>query len=302
MTRPRPTGVEFALIAAVVSGFAVFANGLAVKRFDDATVYTTAKNLIAGALVVAALAVRQATSERVDVDVPNSAIPRLAVVALVGGAVPFVLFFEGLARATSTNAAFIHKTLVIWVAIGAWALLRERVTMVHVGAIAVLVAGHVVLTGGPPMSLGTGELMILAATLLWALEVIVVKRLIPTVPAHVAAAARMAGGSALLVLWLGIRGDLAGLLALSANQWAWLALTGSTLSIFVLTWYTALSLAPAIDVTAILVLGAVITGLLNTGFRGVPVTIESTGYVLLALGVAVIASTSRARPFSTTTT
>ena len=302
MTRPRPTGIEFALIAAVVSGFAVFTNGLAVKRFDDATVYTTAKNVIAGALVVGALAVRQSTSERVDVDVPNRAIPRLAVVAVVGGAVPFVLFFEGLARATSTNAAFIHKTLVIWVAIGAWALLRERVTMVHVGAIAALSAGHVLLTGGPPMSLGSGELMILAATLLWALEVLVVKRLIPTVPAHVAAAARMAGGSALLLVWLGIQGDLSNLTTLSAYQWAWLALTGSTLSIFVLTWYTALSLAPAVDVTAILVLGAVITGLLNTGFRGVPLTIGSTGYVLLALGAVVIASAGRARSLSTTAT
>ena len=104
----------------------------------------------------------------------------------------------------------------------------------------------------------------------------------------------------LLLVWLGIQGDLSNLTTLSAYQWAWLALTGSTLSIFVLTWYTALSLAPAVDVTAILVLGAVITGLLNTGFRGVPLTIESTGYVLLALGAVVIAI-GRPRPIARTT-
>jgi len=299
MTGPRPTGTEFALVAAVVSGFAVFTNGLAIQRFDDATVYTTAKNLIAGAVVLAALVVHRRTAMGPDAGLPPGAVPRLAVVAVVGGAVPFVLFFEGLARATSTNAAFIHKTLVIWVALGAWAVLRERVTAMHVGAIALLVAGQTIVTGRPPTSGGTGELMILGATLLWALEVLVVKRLLPTVPAHAAAAARMAGGAVLLVVWLGVRGGLSELVTLAPRQWAWLLLTGSTLSIFVLTWYTALSLAPAVDVTSILVLGAVITGLLNTGFRGVPLTIDSTGYVLLAAGAAAIVWTGRNRPLAT---
>ncbi|MFW2332841.1 DMT family transporter [Ilumatobacter sp.] len=295
MSAPRLPGIAFAVIAAVVSGFAVFTNGLAVKRFDDATVYTTAKNMIAGGLLVTALIVRQRSGARLDGRVPSSAAPWLAAIAVIGGAVPFVLFFEGLARATSTNAAFIHKTLVIWVAVGAWAVLRERVTAVHVGAIGLLVVGHVVLSGRPPTSFGEGEVMILAATLLWSAEVLMVKRLVPAVPPHVAAVTRMAGGSALLVCWLAARGDIGGLAALSGEQWAWLALTGTTLSVFVITWYTALSLAPAIDVTAVLVLGAVITGLLNTGFRGVPVTADSAGYILLALGAIVVALTSRSR-------
>ena len=47
-------------------------------------------------------------------------------VAVVGGSVPFVLFFEGLARAEATQAAFIQKTLVVWVALLAVPLLHER--------------------------------------------------------------------------------------------------------------------------------------------------------------------------------
>ena len=44
-------------------------------------------------------------------------------------------------------------------------------------------------------------------------------------------------------------------------------------------------------------LGAVITGLLNTGFRDVPLTADSTGYVLIAAGVAAVAGRSiTARP------
>jgi hypothetical protein len=72
----------------------------------------------------------------------------LAAVAIVGGSVPFILFFEGLARVTSTDAAFIQKTLVIWVALLAVPLLRERIGPWHLAAIAALVWGQAILGGG----------------------------------------------------------------------------------------------------------------------------------------------------------
>jgi drug/metabolite transporter (DMT)-like permease len=295
----RSHGIGFALGAAGVSGIAVFVNGFAVRRFDDATVYTTAKNLVAGALLATALLVttyvsRQASDVR---ETARRAWPTLAVIAVVGGAVPFVLFFEGLARATSTNAAFIHKTLVVWVAIGATIVLRERLTAIHVAAIGLLVVGHLVLTGGiGAAAFGSAELLVLAATLLWAIEVVLVKRVLVAVPAPVAATARMAGGSLFLVLWLALNGHLGALVALDARQWLWVLLTGSTLAAFVTTWYTALALAPAIDVTALLVLGAVVTGLLDSGFRGVPMSTDSYGYVLIALGAAAVAARGFLRP------
>jgi len=295
----RKRGIGFALGAAGVSGIAVFVNGLAIRRFDDATVYTTAKNLVAGALLVAALlATTRITRRASDLgETARRAWPTLAVIAVVGGAVPFVLFFEGLARATSTNAAFIHKTLVVWVAIGATIVLRERLTAIHAGAIGLLVVGHLVLTGGiGAAAFGSAELLVLAATLMWAIEVLLVKRVLVAVPAPVAATARMAGGSLVLVLWLGVTGHLGALVALDARQWLWVLLTGSTLAAFVTTWYTALALAPAVDVTALLVLGAVVTGLLDSGFRGVPMTTDSYGYALIALGAAAVAGRALLRP------
>lgn len=298
-TTTRNRGIGFALGAAGVSGIAVFVNGLAVRRFDDATVYTTAKNLVAGAVLVAALLATMQISRRTS-DLRATvrrAWPTLGLIAVVGGAVPFVLFFEGLSRASSTNAAFIHKTMVVWVAIGATMVLRERLTAIHVAAIGLLVVGHLVLTGGlGAAEFGTAELLVLAATLLWAVEVLLVKRVLVAVPAPLAAAARMAGGSVFLVLWLALTGHLGALAALDARQWLWVLLTGSTLAAFVATWYTALALAPAIDVTAVLVLGAVVTGLLNRGFRGVPLSTDSYGYVLIALGAMAIAAHAFLRP------
>lgn len=292
----RHRGIVFALVTAGISGVAVFVNGLAVREFGDATVYTTAKNLVAGALLGIVLVAATSSSPDRAAQARTAARSHgwaLGAIALLGGAIPFVLFFEGLARATSTNAAFIHKTLVVWVAIGATIVLREKVTAAHVAAIGLLVGGHLLLTGGlGAATFGSAELLVLAATLLWSVEVIVVKRVLPDVPPHLAATARMAGGSGLLVLWLAVTGQLGALVALEPRQWLWVLLTGSTLALFVGCWYTALSLAPAVDVTAVLVLGAVVTGLLNSGFRGVPLTADSYGYVLIALGAMVVASRS----------
>lgn len=287
-----------AAVAALVSGVAVFVNGVAVRHFDDATVYTTAKNLWAGVLLaVALLALSAGAAPRsVAESERRSAWPWLVVVAVIGGAVPFVLFFEGLALATSTDAAFIHKTLVVWVAIGATIVLRERLRPAHLVAIVLLVVGHVVVSGGVSLAgMGRGEVLILAATLLWTLEVLVVKRLLVTIPAPQLATVRMLGGSVVLLAWLVVRGDLTALAGFSAGQWWWIAVTGTTLATFVSLWYRALAAAPATDVTAVLVAGAVVTAVLNTGFRGVPVTIDSVGYLVLLAGVVMVAvSSSRA--------
>jgi drug/metabolite transporter (DMT)-like permease len=278
-----------ALLAALVSGVAVFVNGLAVRRFDDATVYTTAKNLVAG-IVLAGVLVAVTSRTRGNEPTPTrTEWPWLAVVALIGGAVPFVLFFEGLAMATSTDAAFIHKTLVVWVAIGATVALGERIGPVHVLAIALLLAGHAVVAGGVSLAgFGAGEAMIFAATLIWAVEVVIVKRLLTTVSPSWAASTRMLGGSALLLVWLALRGDLGALGSFTINQWWWLALTGATLAVFVSIWYRALALAPATDVTAVLVIGAAVTAALNSGFRGIPISSATPGYLLMLLGAAVV--------------
>ena len=61
---------------------------------------------------------------------------------------PFVLFFEGLARASSTQAAFLNKTLVLWVALLAVVILKERLQVWHWIAIGLLLVGQAGLSGG----------------------------------------------------------------------------------------------------------------------------------------------------------
>jgi drug/metabolite transporter (DMT)-like permease len=293
----RASGIAFAFTTAVTSGVAIFVNAHAVRHFGDATVFTTAKNAVAGALLLVLALTTARPAGAAASTAPRGRRRGLALlgVAVIGGSVPFVLFFEGLARAEATQAAFIQKTLVVWVALLAVPLLRERFRKPHALAIVLLLAGQAWLAGhAGTVAFGAGEAMILAATLLWSVEVVYVKHLLAALPPRTLAAARMGIGTALLVGWVAVSGKAGAFAALDAGQWQWILVTGLILTAYVATWYAALARAQAIDVTAVLVFGAVVTALLSGAADGAPVDV--TGTVLVAAGAALVAVAALRRP------
>ena len=170
-TGRRRAGLLIAAMTAVVSGVAVFVNGYGVRAWSevaDATTYTTLKNLVAAGVLVAAAAVAGRHRSGAGFAKPQrfGQWVGLALVAVLGGSIPFVLFFEGFSRVSSAQAAFIHKTLVIWVVVLAAIFLRERISWAHLIAVVLLVLGQAALVGGlDQLSFGSGERMMLAATL-----------------------------------------------------------------------------------------------------------------------------------------
>jgi len=292
----RATGVALAFATAVISGVSIWVNGRAVRHFGDATVYTTAKNLVAGVLLVAILLVGRRAQATLEVrGLGRREWLSLFLVGLIGGSVPFVLFFEGLARAEATQASFIQKTLVVWVALLAVPILHERFGWPHALAILLLVAGQAWLVGDAgTVTFGSGEAMILAATLLWAVEIVFVKHLLGNLSPDLLAAARMGLGAALLLGWVAVSGRWSGLTALGGEQWRWVLLTGLLLTAYVGTWYAALARAQAIDVTAVLVFGAFVTAALSGTIDGKAVS--ATGMVLVAAGAVVAAAAALRRP------
>jgi drug/metabolite transporter (DMT)-like permease len=292
MTR-RETGIALAFATALISGVSIYVNAHAVKHFGNATVYTTAKNAVAGLLLLAMALVppRRRTAAVLRGRTPLA----LVAVAVIGGSVPFVLFFEGLARAEATQAAFIQKTLVVWVALLAVPLLHERFRWPHALAIVLLVIGQAALAGPlGTLAFGSGEAMILGATLLWSVEVVFVKHLLGSIDARTLAAARMALGTVLLLVWVGATGRIDELTGLGASEWRWVLLTGLLLTAYVATWYQALARAQAIDVTAVLVFGAVVTALLSGAADGASVDI--TGTILVTAGTALATWLALRRP------
>jgi drug/metabolite transporter (DMT)-like permease len=289
-----PPGLALALAAAVISGFSVYVNSFGVRAwgsaYGGAAAYTTAKNLVAAIVLAAALCAAGRRLPREGLTMPQRPAQwaALAAIAVIGGCVPFVLFFTGLARVSSGNAAFLQKTLVIWVALLAVPVLRERLSWWHLAAIGVLVWGQALLFGGVGgIGAGPGEAMILAATLLWAVETIIARRLLAGgVSALTAATARMGGGVVLLIGYTLVTTNWAELAATGWHQWSWAIATGLILAAYVTTWYGALARAGAIDVTALLVPGAIITALLQSGTKALAP--QWPGLLLVAAGGALV--------------
>ena len=223
------------------------------------------------------------------------------MLAVIGGSIPFILFFSGLAQATGPGAALIHKTLFIWVAVLAVVFLREtpgsaprssrwarcsaaRSSWARLGALGV----------------GSAEVMILAATLLWSVEVVVARRLLggearerPARRDRPDGARRRSSSSGSCVA----PGRIDAVASFSMEQWAIVAATGVLLIGYVTTWYAALQRAPASLVTSVLVGGAVVTGVLAAIRTGtIPAPTVGVGLALLALGVGLAIWRGLARP------
>jgi drug/metabolite transporter (DMT)-like permease len=297
----RQTGVLLAATTALISGVSVFVNGYGVRAWteiSDPATYTTLKNTGAALILLMAMipASRPKRAAGLGVSQVGEHKVGLVLVAVVGGSIPFVLFFEGLARATSGDAAFIHKTLVIWVAILAVSILRERVGLPHFAALVLLVWGQAAMSGGVgAIAFGGGEWMILIATLFWAVETVVAKRLLASVPSLALGVTRMGGGAVVLILFGVWQGAFSGLTGVTPEHVMWIAVTAVTLAAYVGTWYAALARAQAVDVTAVLVAGALITGVLETGLRGAALP-SAIGVTLIAIGVLLVAVAGWRRP------
>ncbi len=288
----RRSGIVWALGTAGLSGVAIWVNRFGVGAWADtggSLGYTTAKNMVAA--VVLGIVVWKLRPEA-----PAGLRDHwrgLVAIAVFGGAIPFAMFFEGLSQASSTQAAFIHKTLILWVAALAIPLLGERIRVIHVLAIIALLGGQVLMAGGlSGIVVGSGELLILGATLLWSVEVIVAKRVLSGVPAGWVGLARMGGGAVVLLVIGLASGNGVVATGLGIEQIGWVLLTGLVLAGYVYTWMHALALAPAVDVTAVLVGSVVVTALLDAGPAGL--VGAGPGLVLVAIGVlAVIAGWRR---------
>lgn len=293
MNRTR-SGIALALATALISGVAIFVNTYAVKQVADAALFTTLKNGVAalGLLGLALLAARRPLA------LPTGGRDRLglALVGIFGGGVAFLLFFSGLAMASAPSAAFIHKTLFVWVAMLAVPFLGERLGLLQIGALGALLASQLLITPPTGVTWGIGETLIAAATLIWAVEVVLAKKLLARVNPLVLGVGRLGIGLVVLVGYLGITGKVGALFTLDATQWTWVLVTGALLAGYVGTWLAALQRAPASVVASVLVLGAPITATLSALASGtIPQAMPLTGFVLVVLACGAIALTAARR-------
>src|SRR3989344_2980217 len=259
-------GIKLALITAVISGVAIFVNKFAVGAITPPLVFTGTKNTLVAILVLSWLGV--SGKWRLVWRLRRSEIWKLGLIGLIGGAVPFYLFFTGLAQIPAINGALIHKTLVLWVAVLAIPLLKEKLSALQVLGIVLLFGGNVAVGGFEGFKYSQGELMVLGATMLWAVENVIAKKVLKTVDADLVVTARMGLGSIILLgmaVWQ-YPDSVGAIHELPLQSWGWILLTAGTLLGYTMTWYRALKLAPAITVPSILVGSTLVTNVLSAIF------------------------------------
>lgn len=289
--RARRMGIALVLGTAVISGISIPLNGVALGLVGtSSSVFTGLKNLLVGMVFVALLlATREVRTLRT---LPRRDWLRLLGIGLLGGSVPFLLFFQalawlGAAEVGGALASFFHKTMFLFVAVLAVVFLRERLEKWLLIAAVLLLAGtFIVLTPslrGPALPYG----LVLLATALWAGEITLSKSTLRRLGANVVVSARMGFGALFILVYLVATGQVGQMVGLGGLQWQWILATAGLLVAYQTTFYHGLKHVDATSATSILVLGAALSVAVTLPLGGAaPTPLQVTGMLLILLGVA----------------
>jgi drug/metabolite transporter (DMT)-like permease len=293
MTSRFSKGIYLAIITAFISGVSNFVNKIAVSTIKPPLVFTAEKNAIVGILIIAVLIVTWKWKKIFSLS--KKQILYLVLIGIIGGSLPFYLFFTGLSMIPAINGALIHKTLVLWVAILAIPFLKEKISKLQILAVLLLFSSNFIIGGFTSLQLSRGEFYVLIATILWAVENILAKKILPRVDPDIVVAARMGLGSLILLGASAIVAPIALVksLTLMPSQWLLMLITAALLFGYVITWYRALKYAPATIVASILVSATLVTNILSAIFithawttaMGIQalVTLLGIGFICLAV-------------------
>lgn len=256
-------GIYLALLTALISGFSVFANKIFVTTADPLA-FTTLRNLLVG-IFFCAILITTGKAKQLR-RLTRRQWLALGVIGGLGGGIAFALFFSGLAEVGAVEGNLLHKTLFIWVALLALPILRERLTRLQLLGYGFFMLAVFVLGGPATIVLNRGAFMVLAATLLWAGENLLAKKILPQVSPDIISWARMILGFPVLIVLTLVLGK--GQLLFSPQTFTLLPLVTSSLFLtaYMFTWYRALRVLPVTVATAVLAVAPMVTTLLSAGF------------------------------------
>ena len=276
---------------AIISGFSVFINKFGVATASP-DIFTFTKNA-AVALALSAAILFFTGYRKGLMALGRRQWLKLLLLGLIGGSVPFLLFFKGLALTSAAQGAFVHKTMFIFVALMAAAFLKERLNKnFFIGGLLML-TGILLTLKNWDISFGLGDGLILLAVLFWSAENILAKYLLRDLPGTLVAWGRMFFGATILFAYLFFTGQTAQLLSLNYSQLGWIAITAVLLLGYVITWYNGLKFLPVSVAAAILLLGLPITTLLTAFGTGRLVPQDIFSGFLIFTGLLVILGIKR---------
>lgn len=275
-------GLILVLATAIISGFSIFINKYGVSGINP-YIFTFLKNAVVALMLSSAILLVK--DWKLFKRLTKRQWLLLLAIGLVGGSVPFLLFFKGLSITSAAQGSFIHKTMFVYVAILAVIFLREKISKEFLIGALLLILGNLLLLKKLPVSFGKGDLLVLTATFLWAIENVISKYALRDLSSKVVTWGRMFFGSIFILSYLGFLGQLAPIANLNLQQIGWTAITAGLLFSYVLTWYSGLKYVPVSVATAILMLGSSVTTILSlaSGASVTPKEIMASSLILSGL-------------------
>ncbi len=282
-------GLALVLVTVLISGVSTFVNFRAVQGTNVDAWITVRNAVVALLLVPPALLLSRRGRNRLGA----RDWARLATIGVVGGAVPFLLYFHGFQMAAAQGgaaaASLAYRGLFLVATVLAVLVLRERLPRGFTLAAALLLAGSVLLVAltGPIWTDGTAY--VLVATAMWAGEYTVSKETLRTLPSSTVALGRVGFGAVFLLVYLGLSGQVSAVAGFGGSDWMALLLSALLLFGFVSTWYAGLQSVDLSVATSLLVLAFPITWLLSVLSASAPfLMVQAVGAAAVALGAVLL--------------
>ncbi|MBL7100497.1 MAG: DMT family transporter [Nanoarchaeota archaeon] len=276
-------GLKLVFLTAIISGFSIFINKFGVKGINP-YIFTFGKNLIVLLFLFSTILLFKKFSQLKKLQTKQWI--KLAVIGLVGGSIPFLLFFKGLSITSGASAAFIHKTMFIYVIFFAAMFLKEKINKKVLAGAAILLISNFLLLKLNSFAFNIGDLLILCAALFWAAENTISKHALKTINPTLVAFGRMFFGSSFILIFLIASGNIKHIVTLTTSHVLWAAVTSSFLFAYLITWYSGLKHVKVSIATSILLLGSPITTLLSFTFLDTAVSLSQlAGILLIPLGI-----------------
>jgi drug/metabolite transporter (DMT)-like permease len=279
-------GYLLVLATAIISGVSIFVNQFGVKIINP-DIFTGLKNIVVAIILLCLIFWFKEWKLLVKLKIKEWLT--LILIGLIGGSIPFLLFFKGLAATSGASTSFIHKTLFIYVIVLAALFLKEKISKnLVIGASLLLLGNMLLLKIFNGFQFGYGELLVLFATLFWATEQIISKKVLQNISPKIVAWGRMFFGFLFIFIFWMVTGQVQLLGGLDVGQLSWVWITAVFLLGYVLTWYSGLKYIKVSTAACILSLGAPITSLLEMAQKGIFDWQIFSGSLLMFLGVIVV--------------
>ncbi len=253
-------GYFLVFVTALISGFAIFINKFGVSVVNP-DIYTFLRVLTVAIFLTGLLLFLKDWQTLKNLTGKQWLL--LITIGLVGGSIPFLLFFKGISITNAAQGSFIHKTMFIWVAILATLFLKEKIEKKFLLGGLFLLLGNLILLEKLPHSFNQGDLLVFLASLLWATENTISKYVLRDLGGRIVAWARMFFGALFILIFLLATNQFPLISGLTLGQINWVLITAVILFGYVMTWYSGLKFIPVSQATAILLLGSPITTLLS---------------------------------------